>query len=69
MCAQSILMETSGQIAPEEMVRLTIELPMSVVAWLDDLKTQMGFRSCGVIIGQLLLELSREASTVNEEPA
>jgi hypothetical protein len=40
-------MESSEQIEQEEMVRLTIELPVSTVAWLDDLRLQMGCVAVG----------------------
>lgn len=62
-------MEPKEHLEQEGMVRLTIELPVSTVAWLDELKTQMGFRSRGVVVGELLGELSREADVVDEEVA
>ena len=62
-------MESSDQIEQEEMVRLTIELPVSTVAWLDNLRLQMGVRSRGFIIEQLLGELGPEADPGNQEVA
>lgn len=37
-------MEPSGQRKQGEMMRLTIEDPEAVVAWLDELKDQMGIQ-------------------------
>jgi metal-responsive CopG/Arc/MetJ family transcriptional regulator len=62
-------MESSEQLEREEMVRLTIELSASTVAWLDDLRLQMGFRSRGVIIEQLLRELGPEPEPGDEAAA
>ncbi len=42
---------------PDERVRITIELSRETLAWIDDLRVQLGFRSRGIIIEQLLLEL------------
>lgn len=42
---------------PGERVRITIELSRETLEWIDDLRVQLGFRSRGVIIEQLLLEL------------
>jgi metal-responsive CopG/Arc/MetJ family transcriptional regulator len=36
---------------------VTLELPRDVVDWIDGLKAQMGFRSRGLIVTQLLREL------------
>lgn len=41
----------------DERVRITIELSRETLAWIDDLRAQLGFRSRGIIIEQLLLEL------------
>jgi|LauGreDrversion4_2_1035121.scaffolds.fasta_scaffold394052_2 hypothetical protein len=41
----------------DERVRITIELSRETLAWIDDLRVQLGFRSRGIIIEQLLLEL------------
>ena len=40
-----------------ERVRVTIELSRETLAWIDELRVQLGFRNRGVIIEQLLLEL------------
>jgi hypothetical protein len=42
----------------EQMVRLTLDLPVSVLVWLDAVKTEMGLRSRGVVVAQLLKELA-----------
>jgi len=62
-------MESSEQLEQDERVRLTIELSASTVAWLDDLRLQMGLRSRGVIIEQLLRELGAEAEPGDEAAA
>lgn len=54
-------MEPSEQLEQDERVRLTIELSASTVAWLDDLRAQLGVRSRGFIIESLLRELRWEA--------
>lgn len=59
-------MEPSEQLEQDERVRLTIELSASTVAWLDHLRLQMGFRSRGVIIEQLLRELGAQAEPGDE---
>jgi metal-responsive CopG/Arc/MetJ family transcriptional regulator len=39
------------------MVQVTLELPRDLVDWIDGLKGQLGFRSRGVIVSQLIREL------------
>ena len=53
-------MENSEQSSQQEMVLVTLELPRDLVDWIDGLKTQMGFRSRGVIVAQLIRELVAE---------
>ena len=53
-------MESSGQSSQQEMVLVTLELPRDLVDWIDGLKAQMGFRSRGVIVAQLIRELVAE---------
>ncbi len=43
-------MESSEQRKLGEIMRLTIEVPQAIVAWLAELKYQMGIRSRSVII-------------------
>jgi metal-responsive CopG/Arc/MetJ family transcriptional regulator len=50
-------MESNEQTNPQEKVLVTLELPRDVVDWIDGLKAQMGFRSRGLIVAQLLREL------------
>lgn len=50
-------MESNEQTTQQEMVLVTLELPRDVVDWIDGLKAQMGFRSRGLIVTQLLREL------------
>ena len=40
-----------------ERVRVTIELSRETLAWIDELRVQLGFHNRGIIIEQLLLEL------------
>jgi metal-responsive CopG/Arc/MetJ family transcriptional regulator len=50
-------MESSEQSSQQEMVLVTLELPRDLVDWIDGLKGQLGFRSRGVIVAQLIREL------------
>jgi metal-responsive CopG/Arc/MetJ family transcriptional regulator len=50
-------MESNEQTNSQEKVLVTLELPRDVVDWIDGLKAQMGFRSRGLIVTQLLREL------------
>jgi metal-responsive CopG/Arc/MetJ family transcriptional regulator len=42
------------------MVQVTLELPRDLVDWIDGLKGQLGFRSRGLIVAQLIRELVAE---------
>jgi metal-responsive CopG/Arc/MetJ family transcriptional regulator len=53
-------MESSEQSSPQEMVLVTLELPRDLVDWIDGLKAQLGFRSRGLIVAQLIRELVAE---------
>jgi metal-responsive CopG/Arc/MetJ family transcriptional regulator len=53
-------MESSEQSSQQEMVLVTLELPRDLVDWIDGLKAQLGFRSRGVIVAQLIRELVPE---------
>ena len=53
-------MENSEQSSQQEMVLVTLELPRDLLDWIDGLKAQMGFRSRGVIVAQLIRELVPE---------
>ena len=61
-------MEGSEQSSEQEMVLVTLELPRDLVDWIDGLKAQMGFRSRGVIVAQLIRELVSELDEENEAP-
>jgi len=50
-------MESSEQSSQQEMVLVTLELPRDLVDWIDGLKAQLGFRSRGLIVAQLIREL------------
>ena len=50
-------METNEQTNQQEMVMVTLELPRDLVDWIDGLKNQLGFRSRGLIVAQLIREL------------
>lgn len=47
----------SASSNPVQKVRVTIELSLETLAWIDELRVQLGFRNRGIIIEQLLLEL------------
>ena len=51
-------MEGDDQQTGEQMVRLTLDLPVSVLIWIDGIKTEMGLRSRGVVVSELLKELA-----------
>jgi len=51
----------------EQMVRLTLDLPVSIVACLDQVQDQAGLRSRGALVPLLLKELSRGAGTAEAE--
>jgi metal-responsive CopG/Arc/MetJ family transcriptional regulator len=53
-------MESSEQSNQQEMVLVTLELPRDLVDWIDGLKAQLGFRSRGLIVAQLIRELVAE---------
>ena len=53
-------METNEQTKQQEMVMVTLELPRDLVDWIDGLKNQLGFRSRGLIVAQLIRELVPE---------
>jgi metal-responsive CopG/Arc/MetJ family transcriptional regulator len=53
-------MESSEQPSQQEMVQVTLELPRDLVDWIDGLKAQLGFRSRGLIVAQLIRELVAE---------
>ncbi len=53
-------MESSEQSSQQEMVQVTLELPRDLVDWIDGLKAQLGFRSRGLIVAQLIRELVAE---------
>ena len=52
----------------EQMVRLTLDLPVSIVDWLDEAKLQLGFRSRGPLVAQLLKEVSQCENPPAENP-
>jgi len=62
-------MENSEQSSEQEMVLVTLELPRDLVDWIDGLKAQLGFRTRGVIVAQLLRELVPDSgnSVVNSD--
>jgi hypothetical protein len=41
----------------DRMVRITVDLPISILCWIDHLKSQMGLRTRGLVITMLLQEL------------
>ena len=61
-----VAMENGDQRVNDEMVRVTLDLPISVLVWLDALKDQIGLRSRGALVAHLLMEL-RDLSELQEE--
>ena len=45
----------------EEFVRISLEMPRDVVAWIDGLNAQLGLRSRGETISRLIQEIRGEA--------
>jgi metal-responsive CopG/Arc/MetJ family transcriptional regulator len=60
-------MEPNEQTNQQEKVLVTLELPRDVVDWIDGLKTQLGFRSRGIIVAQLLRELIPSSDELEQE--
>jgi len=56
---------TCASSDPAQKVRVTIELSPETLAWIDDLRVQLGFRNRGIIIEQLLLELQPQERNDN----
>ncbi len=55
-------MESNEDNDQNDLVLVTLELPREIVAWIDGLKNQLGFRNRGLIIAQLLRELQPESN-------
>jgi hypothetical protein len=53
----------------QELVPVTLELPRDIVDWIDGLKLELGFRSRGVIVAQLLRELATPSEADLDEPS
>ena len=45
----------------EEIVRISLEMPRDIVAWIDGLNAQLGLRSRGETISRLIQEIRGEA--------
>lgn len=56
---------TSPSSNPAQKVRVTIELSPETLAWIDELRVQLGFRNRGIIIEQLLLEIQPQERNDN----
>lgn len=54
-------MDESLQKVQYKTVRLTVDLPVEVLVWLDGLKSQLGFRTRGQVMATLLMELIPES--------
>ena len=61
-------MESNEQSNRQEMVTVTMELPRDLVDWIDGLKAQMGFRTRGVIVAQLIRELVCDLGEEKDTP-
>jgi hypothetical protein len=49
--------QPAAPLDPEQKVRVTIELSQRTIAFIDSIRTELGFRSRGFIIEKLLDEL------------
>ena len=61
-----VAMDNGDQRVNGEMVRVALDLPLSVLVWLDALKDQIGLRSRGALVAHLLMEL-RDLPELQEE--
>ena len=61
-------MESDEQTNQQEKVLVTLELPRDLVDWIDGLKVQLGFRSRGFVVAQLIRELIPEPEALQDEP-
>ena len=59
--------EKHTEEAEEEMARITLELPASLLTKIDDAKDQMGFRSRATIVTQLLTEIFAAPKETEQE--
>lgn len=55
------LMDEPGQATNDELVRVSLEMPRDVLAWIDGLNAQLGLQSRGATITRLLQEIRGEA--------
>lgn len=53
--------------SPEETFRVTLDVPASIVDWLDRVKAQMGFQSRGAVVVQVLKELCHDSCHPGEK--
>lgn len=60
-------MESNEQTNQQEMVMVTLELPRDLVDWIDGLKAQLGFRSRGFVVAQLIRELLPSPEELQKE--
>jgi metal-responsive CopG/Arc/MetJ family transcriptional regulator len=60
-------MESNEQTTQQEKVLVTLELPRDLVDWIDGLKVQLGFRSRGFVVTQLIRELIPEPEALQDE--
>jgi hypothetical protein len=59
-------MADNNSSSQEEKVLLTLELPLSLVEWIDQLKDQLGIMSRGLVVTELLRELHPDAVEISE---
>lgn len=59
-------MDNGDQRVNGEMVRVALDLPLSVLVWLDALNDQLGIRRRGALLAHLLTEL-RDLPDLQEE--
>ena len=54
-------MDQQGHSATDDFVRISLEMPRDIVAWIDELNAQLGLHSRGATITRLIEEIRGEA--------
>ena len=57
----ALLMDQPGQATNEDLVRVSLEMPRDVLAWIDGLNARLGLQSRGATITRLIQEIRGEA--------
>ena len=57
----SLVMHEPLQRTSEDCLRVSLEMPMDLLIWLDQVKGELGLRSRGALVVRLLQEIRGEA--------